>query len=168
MSSATLLQNTLFITLDPINLWGRENKTKQLIFLEYLFFCPTLPQVATQDFIGCCCLTQEVGASLLPRNLGALGPAKCDLIIRFKLKSMHIFLGRACGMRKFPGQGSNPSHSSGNARSLTWWAPRGPLAYSLQRLQDCSSWHNIVNPLPFHFLKKGGEIIALYCSPHSK
>ena len=33
--------------------------------------------------------------------------------------------GCAQGMWKFPGQGSKPSHSSGNARSFTCWAIRG-------------------------------------------
>ena len=30
-----------------------------------------------------------------------------------------LFFGRTCGMKKFPGQGSNPCHSSDNTESLT-------------------------------------------------
>ena len=44
--------------------------------------------------------------------------------------------GQACGMQKFPGQemnlhhGSDPSHSSANARSLTYWATREVWVFS--------------------------------------
>ena len=39
---------------------------------------------------------------------------------------MHLFLlfGHAHGMQKYPGQGSNPCHSSNNAGYLTCWATR--------------------------------------------
>ena len=48
----------------------------------------------------------------------------------FKIKHFDflMFFGRTCGVWKFPGQGSNPGHSSDlihfidNIRSLTRWA----------------------------------------------
>ena len=39
------------------------------------------------------------------------------------------FFGCACGMQKLPGQGSNWSHSSENARSLTRWVTRELCKY---------------------------------------
>ena len=36
----------------------------------------------------------------------------------------YIFLGCACSLQKFPGLGSNPYHSSDNAKSLTARPPR--------------------------------------------
>jgi len=46
-----------------------------------------------------------------------------------------FFLGSACGMQKFPGQGLNPCHSSNSAGSLT---------SRLQGISSCASFWNVL------------------------
>ena len=54
----------------------------------------------------------------------------CSLAFSFFLFFFFFFSRHTCSMQKFPGQGSNPSHScnqshsSDNARSLNCWATR--------------------------------------------
>ena len=58
------------------------------------------------------------------------------------LKHMQFF-GRTHGMQKFPGQGTNPSHSSDNAKSLTTRPPGNSQTYatfSSSYSHTCSIW----------------------------
>ena len=96
------------------------------------------------------------------------------LLLLLLLPHLLLIFWRTCGMWKFPGQGSNPRHSSDikccgdNARSLTLWVTR-----ELSVHQSCSCYHVValysfvsLSDSTSDFLSSSLRTMAMFASAH--